>query len=127
MQQHTPVTSRGFTLIVRWTIVLALWVLLISMATGQFGISNYMELVRNRDALERINLQLSVDNQILEETIARMRTSRDAQLRYLKDNFGYVEKGEFVYHFGRGPIPEFKAKRPKVREAAAEQARKKRI
>ena len=98
-------------MLVRWSIVLALWVLLISMATGQSGISNYLELVKNRDELAQVNMQIALENQMYEEQIASLKLSRESQVRYLKDNFGYIEKGEFVYHFNRGPIQQIRAKK----------------
>ena len=110
-KKNLSLTSRGFTMLVRWAIVLALWVLLISMATGQSGISNYLELVKNRDELAQVNMQVALQNQILEEQISGLRQSRESQVRYLKDNFGYIEKGEFVYHFNRGPIQQIRAKK----------------
>jgi cell division protein FtsB len=97
-------------LLVRWSIVIALWALLTSMATGQAGVSNYRELLENRAELEAVNDALMIENQLLEERIARLRDSKDAQLRYLKSQFGYVEKGEIVFHFAGRRRPEVQAK-----------------
>lgn len=129
MKNALSLSSNAFTLLVRWAIVLALWVLLISMATGQAGISNYLELVKNRDELQDVNMQIALENQLLEEKIQRLRTSPDAQLRYLKEQFGYVERGEYVYHFNRTPVQEIKAKKkkPASGSATAETQKKQKI
>ena len=102
--------SLRLALMVRWSIVIALWALLISMATGQSGVSNYRELLRGRTELETVNDALIIDNQLLEERLVRMRTSREAQLRYLKEQFGYVEQGEIVFHFAGKQRPGIQAK-----------------
>lgn len=99
MNSQLEITSESFTLMTRWAIVLALSVLLISMATGQYGISNYRELVKNRGELSELNMQLSIENQMLEEKMIRLKTSRAAQVRYLKDVHGFVEPTEIVYRF----------------------------
>jgi cell division protein FtsB len=91
--------SQKISLLVRWSVVVALWSLLLSMATGQSGVSNYRELLKNRDALRDINAQLAVENQFLEERIQRLKTSKDEQIRYVKEHFGYIEAGEMVFHF----------------------------
>lgn len=121
--------SPRLALLVRWSIVIALWALLLSMATGQSGVSNYRELLRNRDELEGVNAELQIENQLLRERIERLKTSREAQLRYLKDQFGYVERGEFVYHFAgkRRPGIPAKPQGEKPQSANNEAAARKRI
>jgi len=124
--------SPRLALLVRWSIVVALWALLISMATGQSGVSNYRELLRGRDELQSVNAALMIENQLLSERISRLRTSRDAQLRYLKGDFGYVEKGELVYHFAGKHRPALVAKplpaaSPRPQSATNEAASRKRI
>ncbi|MCA2960447.1 MAG: septum formation initiator family protein [Silvanigrellales bacterium] len=102
--------SPRLALFVRWSIVIALWALLISMATGQSGVSNYRELLRNRAELESVVDGLGVENQLLEERLEKLKTSREAQMRYLKEQFGYVEKGEIVFHFSGKRRPGVQAK-----------------
>jgi cell division protein FtsB len=97
-----PVSQR-LTVVVRWAIIFSLGVLLVSMATGQSGIANYIELTKNRDELQSIVQQLAIENQELESKLDQIRGSRETQVRYLKQEFGYVEKGEFVYLFSRSP------------------------
>jgi cell division protein FtsB len=97
-----PVSSR-LTLTMRWAMVAVLGVLLISMATGQSGITNYVELKRNHESLQQIVQELSIENQMLEAKLNGLKTSRDLQLRYMKDEFGYIEPGEFVFHFSKHP------------------------
>lgn len=92
-------TSRKFQLTVRWTLVVALWALLMSMASGQAGISNYVELVNKRNVLVDVNMRLKVENQLLEEKIKLLKTNNAEQIRFLKDEFGYVQPGELVYRF----------------------------
>ena len=123
MTYQNNLQSTRFTLLVRWVIVLALWVLLISMATGQFGISNYLELRRNREELSDLTMQLSIRNQMLEDSIWRLKTSRDAQLRYLKEGFGLVEQGEFVYHFGQIPTRLIRAKKKQELSSACKKSK----
>lgn len=93
-----PVSSR-LTLVMRWALVAVLGVLLISMATGQSGINNYIELKKNREALQQTVQELAINNQFLEQHLNKLKTSREIQIRYLKEEFGYVEPNEFVYHF----------------------------
>lgn len=100
-------TSRKFQLTVRWTLVIALWALLMSMASGQAGISNYVELVSKRNILLDVNMKLKIENQFLEEKIKQLKSSTPAQIRFLKEEFGYVQANEYVYRF------ESKKKNPK--------------
>jgi cell division protein FtsB len=109
--------SPRLALLVRWSIVIALWALLMSMATGQSGVSNYRELLHGREELEAVNDALAIENQLLEERVARLGTSREAQMRYLKDQFGYVEKGEVVFHFSNKSRPGIQAKPQPARKA----------
>ncbi len=97
--RHTEPVSARLTLTMRWAMVAVLGVLLVSMATGQSGIANYRELKRNREALQQLVQEISIENQNMETQISKLKTSREAQLRYLKQEFGYVERGEYVFHF----------------------------
>ncbi|NBX16167.1 MAG: hypothetical protein EBR09_02250 [Proteobacteria bacterium] len=92
-------TSRKFQLTVRWTLVVALWALLMSMASGQAGISNYVELVSKRNVLLDVNMKLKIENQFLEEQIKKLKSSTPEQIRFLKEEFGYVQANEYVYRF----------------------------
>jgi cell division protein FtsB len=96
-------SSQRLTVVVRWAIIFSLGVLLVSMATGQSGIANYIELTKNRDELQSVVRELSIENQQLESKLSQIKGSREAQVRYLKREFGYVEKGEFVYLFQKSP------------------------
>lgn len=113
--------SRRYVLLVRWSIVAALWILLVSMATGKAGVSNYLELARNRDTLQDVTRELAVKNQFLEAEIKKLETSKDAQVRYLKESFGYISPGEVVFHFKDTPLHENPLRR-KQREQAASAA-----
>ena len=97
-------TSRRFQTTVRWTLVVALWALLMSMASGQSGISNYVELVQKRNVLLDVNMRLKIENQLLEEKIHLLKTSSTDQVRYLKEEFGYVQPGEYIYRFEKEKI-----------------------
>ncbi len=68
-------TSKRFQTTVRWTLVVALWALLMSMASGQSGISNYVELVNKRNVLLDVNMRLKIENQLLEEKILLLKTN----------------------------------------------------
>lgn len=108
-------TSRSFQLTVRWTLVVALWALLMSMASGQAGISNYIELLNKKNILVDVNMRLKVENQLLEEKIGLLKKNPAEQIRFLKDEFGYVQPGEFVYRFESKQKPiENKTKRGKA-------------
>ena len=87
------------SLLIRWSIVITLWTLLISMASGQSGISNYRELLRNTETLELSNAALEYEVSELERQIHLLNTSSAARKRFLKEEIGLVEAGESVYHF----------------------------
>ena len=92
-------TSQRFQTTVRWTLVVALWALLMSMGSGQSGIANYVELVNKRNVLVDVNTRLKIENQNLEQKIHSLQTNSAEQLRFLKEEFGYVQPGEFIYRF----------------------------
>lgn len=92
-------TSQRFKTTVRWTLVVALWALLMSMGSGQAGIANYVELLNKRNVLVEVNTRLKIENQNIEHKIHALETSSAEQLRYLKEEFGYVQPGEFIYRF----------------------------
>lgn len=91
--------SPVFMLILRWSVVLALWAFLISMAIGQYGLSNYRALLNSKTELESIVAQLSFQNQMMQQKIEVLKNSEEHKLRYLKENFGLVSPGEMVFHF----------------------------
>lgn len=107
-------TSQRFQTTVRWTLVVALWALLMSMGSGQSGIANYVELVNKRNVLVEVNTRLKIENQSLEQKIHSLKTSTAEQLRFLKEEFGYVQPGEFIYRFEKenGRQKPAEAKRP---------------
>ena len=95
---------------VRWSIVISLWSLLISMAAGQTGISNFRQLLQNKEALEAVNNQLSYENAKLTKHLANLRTSTYHQKRYLKEEFGVVEQDEIVVRFSSDNLPAIRTK-----------------
>ncbi len=95
--------SRVFGHVVRWTIVLALWTLLISMAIGRFGISNYIQLRENADTLAHENMLLSIENQLIEERIEELKSSPAARSQFLQEEFGLVQPHQRVVHFRKLP------------------------
>jgi cell division protein FtsB len=107
-----PISSR-LTLTMRWALVAVLGVLLISMATGQSGIANYLELKSNRESLSQVVNELSIENQKLETQLNKLKNSREAQVRFLKQEFGYIERNEYVYHFSRNSS----SKKAQIKEA----------
>lgn len=98
--QNQPISGK-LTLTMRWALVAVLAVLLISMATGQSGIANFLQLKENLNELSQVVNELSIENQKLELQLSKLKNSRESQIRFLKQEFGYVEKGEFVYHFNK--------------------------
>ena len=70
-----------------------------SMASGQAGISNYVELVNKRNILVDVNMKLKIENQLLEEKVKLLKSNTTEQIRFLKDEFGYVQANEYVYRF----------------------------
>lgn len=104
--------SRAFGHVVRWTIVLALWTMLISMAIGRFGISNYIQLTDNAENLRQRNMLLGIENQMLEAQIERLRVSERARLMYLAQEFGVTERGVHVVHLN--PVPKHPAQPAKT-------------
>lgn len=98
-------TSKRFQTTVRWTLVVALWALLMSMASGQSGISNYVELVNKRNVLLDVNMRLKIENQLLEEKILLLKTNPMEQVRFLKEEYGYVQPGEYIYRFEKEKKP----------------------
>lgn len=105
-------TSRRFQTTVRWTLVVALWTLLMSMASGQSGISNYVELVNKRNVLIDVNMRLKIENQLLEEKIQLLKTNPTEQVRFLKEEYGYVQPGEYIYRFEKETINQDSKKQP---------------
>lgn len=72
-----------------------------------------MELVSKRNVLIDVNTRLKIENQLMEERIHRLKTSSTEQVRFLKEEFGYVQEGEYIYRFdkekktaphGKGPV-----------------------
>jgi cell division protein FtsB len=94
-----PVFSQRFQTGARLVVIGVLWMIIFSIAIGKSGIANFMELRHERDVLAQNNLHLQIQNQMLEEQIQTLQTSPQAQVRYLKQNFGYVENGEYIYQF----------------------------
>jgi cell division protein FtsB len=97
--QNTPVFSKQFQTISRWVVVCVLWLIIFSIAIGKTGIANFIQLINERNVLIQHNMQLEIENQILEEKINLLHTSPDYRARYLKQEFGYVEKNEYIYQF----------------------------
>jgi hypothetical protein len=95
--------SRGFGHVVRWTIVLALWTLLISMAIGRFGISNYMQLRENANLLRDSNMKLGIENQMLQERLRLLEQSPTARRLFVMTQTGQIDGNQKIIHLN--PIP----------------------
>lgn len=93
------VFSKRFQTLARWVVVIVLWLIIGSIAIGKAGISNFMELIRERNILSQTIMELEIQNQSLEEKIARLKSSPERQSRYLKESFGYVEQDEYIFQF----------------------------
>ncbi|BBH52854.1 FtsB family cell division protein [Fluviispira sanaruensis] len=96
---NSAVFSKRFQSLARWVVVVVLWLIIGSIAIGKAGISNFMELISEKNILVQTNMELEIQNQELEQTIARLKSSPSKQERYLKQNFGYVEQDEYIFQF----------------------------
>lgn len=96
---YPAVFSKRFQTLARWVVVIVLWLIIGSIAIGKAGISNFMELINERNVLSQTIMELEIQNQNLEEKIARLKNSPERQLRYLKESFGYVEQDEYIFQF----------------------------
>ena len=93
--------SQRFQTLSRWTVIIVLWVIIASIAMGKAGIANFMELIRERDILLQTINELQIQNQTIEENMLRLKSSRLAQERYIKQNFGYTERNEYIFQFSK--------------------------
>ncbi|KAB8041083.1 hypothetical protein GCL60_03860 [Silvanigrella paludirubra] len=93
------VFSKRFQTLARWVVVIVLWLIIGSIAIGKAGISNFMELLNEKDVLNQTIMELQIQNQTLEEKIVKLKTSPEKQARYLKENFGYIEQDEYIFQF----------------------------
>jgi hypothetical protein len=55
-------------------------------------------------------MRLKIENQLLEEKIHLLKTSSTDQVRYLKEEFGYVQPGEYIYRFEKEKKPSARKK-----------------
>ena len=93
------VFSKRFQTLARWVVVIVLWLIIGSIGIGKAGISNFMELLNEKDVLNQTIMELQIQNQTLEEKIVKLKTSPEKQARYLKENFGYIEQDEYIFQF----------------------------
>ncbi len=96
---YPTVFSKRFQTLARWVVVIVLWLIIGSIAIGKAGISNFMELLNEKDVLNQTIMELQIQNQNLEERIASLKSSPEKQARYLKENFGYIEQDEYIFQF----------------------------
>lgn len=94
-----PVFSKRFQTFSRWVVVCVLWLIISSIAIGKAGIANFIQLIHERDVLIENNLRLQIENQKLEEENDLLQNSPEYQAHYLKQNFGYLERDEYVYQY----------------------------
>ncbi|MBX9704317.1 MAG: septum formation initiator family protein [Silvanigrellaceae bacterium] len=112
--------SLRFTFLSRWVIGIAAWLIIISMSMGKTGISNYFKLRQEKEVLIQSNIELMVANQQLQEKIEKLSHSQATRIKYLKQNFGYLEKNEYVYQFGYVPVIASKKRRLLEQESSAQ-------
>lgn len=108
-QHH--VYSKRFQSLARWVVVIVLWLIIGSIAIGKAGISNFMELIKERDVLSQTITELQIQNQYLEDKIAKLKNSPERQARFLKESFGYVEQDEYIFQFNSKPSFSFGAEK----------------
>lgn len=113
--------SRGFGHVVRWTIVLALWTLLISMAIGRFGISNYMQLRENATLLRDSNMKLAIENQMLQERLRALEHSPTARRLFVMSETGQIDGRQKIIHLN--PVPTHPSAPIKIVHSSTTQAR----
>jgi len=97
----TDVFSTRFQTLARWVVVVVLWLIIGSIAIGKAGIANFIELIKEKNILLETNMELEIRNQQLEEKTAQLKSSKTEQVRYLKQNFGYAEQGEYIFQFDK--------------------------
>ncbi|WGL59531.1 septum formation initiator family protein [Pigmentibacter sp. JX0631] len=111
---YPSVFSKRFQTLARWVVVVVLWLIIASIAIGKAGISNFMELLNEKEILVQTIMELQIQNQNLEEKIANLKTSPEKQARYLKENFGYIEQDEYIFQFSNKNPFEFGTKEKKT-------------
>jgi cell division protein FtsB len=93
---HEPFSKRAQNT-ARWASLIVLWVIIGSIAIGKAGITNYRALLHERDVLFAANVQLTVENQTIEQNIKHLQNSTYSQEKYLREEFGYLKKSnEFI-------------------------------
>jgi hypothetical protein len=113
--------SRGFLHVVRWAIVMALWTLLISMASGRFGIANFMQLKDAAETLGESNMRLAVENQMLEARIAKLQSSASARRLFVMEDSGRLfDARDHVVHLAPIPTHPLKPQESKDKDARQE-------
>jgi len=98
--------SNRFQTVTRWIVLVVLWAVIVSIAIGKAGVTNLLALSKEKDVLFYTVEKLTDENQNLKNLIYSLKTSRRLQERYLKENFGYVEREEFVLRFNTNDLME---------------------
>ena len=83
---------------------MSLWVIIGSVAIGKAGISNFIDLVHERDVLKASNTQTQIYNQHLESRIAELKSSEWAAEQYLTQNYGYIKNGAYLFQFSASSL-----------------------
>jgi cell division protein FtsB len=85
-------------------LTLALYALLAaSTLVGQHGFLHLQELRQERQALEAEAFTLARENAELRDRVARLKTDDEFLEKVVREELGFVQKGEFVYRF-RGTL-----------------------
>jgi cell division protein FtsB len=85
-------------------LTLALYALLaVSALVGQHGLLHLQELRREQQALETEAFTLARENAELRDRVARLKTDDEFLEKVVREELGFVQKGEFIYHF-RNPL-----------------------
>lgn len=86
-------------ILARWTIVLSLATLMISMTIGNNGISNYMELKSRKDELKNEIFKIQARNLKIQGKIYDLKKDPLKQEYFLRKDTGMMKKDEKIFRF----------------------------
>lgn len=86
-----------------YLLVSALVLLLFFLVFGEWGLLHYWRLSRERANLERRNVALQRDNELLREQIYRLRHDNSYLEKVAREHLGLAKDGEVVYRFSIDP------------------------
>jgi hypothetical protein len=85
-----------FSLSVRWAVTFLLGLLMLAMAKGPYGLSNYRQLLQVKENLKYSIDVLKIQNQEVRYQIQELKTSSRIRHKFLRE-MGFVEPYESVF------------------------------